>query len=235
MLRTRQAPNIDLELRAELAAGKRRRRRASILLAAFRLIGEERGNFQRVEDFCTAAAISRGTFYNYFTGVEQLYETLANELSHDFDLAVHGVLKDLPSPAAQTAAAVRYYMRAAMDNPRWGWAMLHTSLGKDIFGPEVSERAKRTIQEGIDSGEFSVTSAELGKILLLGSGLAGILEIVRGRAEADVPEQIAQHVLMGLGVPAPKAAKLTVQPLPPLQLMQDEPGVSPVNYWAATS
>ena len=31
----------------------------SILLAAFRLIGEERGDFQRVEDFCTAAGVSR--------------------------------------------------------------------------------------------------------------------------------------------------------------------------------
>ncbi len=135
MLKARASPNIDLARRAEIAAQKRSRTRASILLAAFRLIGEEHGYFQRVEDFCTAAGISRGTFYNYFSGVDVLHEELANELSRDFDMAVHGVMQALDSATARTAAAVRYYMRAAMENPRWGWAMVHTSLGRDVFGP----------------------------------------------------------------------------------------------------
>jgi AcrR family transcriptional regulator len=235
MLKSRATPNIDLARRAEIAAEKRARTRAGILLAAFRLIGEERGDFQRVEDFCTAAAVSRGTFYNYFTGVEQLYDTLATELSRDFDVAVHGVIEQLKGPSAQTAAAVRYYMRAAMDNPRWGWAMVHTSLGKDVFGPDVSERAKRTIQQGIDAGEFNVSSAELGKVLLLGSGLAGILDIVRGRVGPEFPEDMARHILIGLGVPAAKAGKLITLPLPALTLAADDTGASPVNFWATTT
>src|SRR5436309_1161509 len=110
--------NIDPAKRAANAALKRRRTRAGILLAAFRLIGEERGDFQRVEDFCTAAGVSRGTFYNYFSSVETLYETLANELSRDFDSAVHAAMDSMLTAAEQTAAAVRYYMQAAMDNPR---------------------------------------------------------------------------------------------------------------------
>jgi len=232
MLKTRAPANIDLVRRAEIAAEKRRRTRSGILLASFRLIGEERGDFQRVEDFCTAAGISRGTFYNYFPSVEALYETLANELSRDFDSAVHGVIEVMGSAAERTAAAVRYYMQAAIDNPRWGWAMVHTSLGSDVFGPEVSGRAKSTIQEGIDSGEFSIKSAELGKALLLGAGLAGTLDIVRGRVGPDYPREMARHALMGLGVSPDVADRLVRTRLPPISPIADDGLTSPVNFWA---
>lgn len=235
MLKARTAPNIDLARRAEIAAEKRARTRNAILLAAFRLIGEERGDFQRVEDFCSAAGVSRGTFYNYFPSVEALYETLANELSRDFDLAVHGVMEQLPGAAAQTAAAVRYYMQAAIDNPRWGWAMLHTSLGADVFGPEVSRRARATIEEGLRSGEFSIASAELGKAVVLGAGVAGILDIVRGRVGPDYPRQMARQTLMGLGVERARAEALVAEPLPRLQPTGGGGGISPVNYWSSRS
>ncbi len=233
MLKTRSPPNIDLVRRAEIAADKRRRTRSGILMASFRLIGEERGDFQRVEDFCTAAGISRGTFYNYFPSVEALYETLANELSRDFDSAVHGIIEAMSSAAERTAAAVRYYMQAAIANPRWGWAMVHTSLGSDVFGPEVSARAKSTIQEGIDSGEFSIKSAELGKALLLGAGLAGILDIVRGRVGPDYPREMARHTLMGLGVGTEVADRLVRARLPPISPIVDDGVTSPVNFWAS--
>ena len=235
MLRTRTAPNIDLARRAEIAADKRRRTRGAILLAAFRLIGEERGDFQRVEDFCTAAGISRGTFYNYFPSVEALYETLANELSCDFDSAVHDAMAAMGGAAERTSAAVRYYMQAAIDNPRWGWAMVHTSLGSDVFGPEVSARAKSTIQEGIEAGEFTIKSAELGKALLLGAGLAGILDIVRGRVGPDYPREMARHTLMGLGVDPGLADRLVRARLPDIGPVVNEGAASPVNYWSTTA
>ena len=223
--------NIDPAKRAANAALKRQRTRATILLAAFRLIGKDRGDFQRVEDFCTAAGVSRGTFYNYFPGVEALYATLANELSRDFDSAVHRAMESMLTAAERTAAAVRYYMQAAIDNPRWGWAMVHTSMGGDVFGPEVSARARLTIQEGIRAEEFSISSAELGKALVLGTGLAGTLDIVRGRAEPDYPREMARHVLLGLGVEPGLAERVARAPLPPLQPV--ETGASPVNYWAS--
>ncbi len=54
--------------------GKRERTRKKILEAAFGLIGNEKGLTVRIEEICAAADISRGTFYNYFTSLEQLFE-----------------------------------------------------------------------------------------------------------------------------------------------------------------
>jgi AcrR family transcriptional regulator len=232
MRKKRTGVTIDLVRRAEIAAEKRRRTRAGILIAAFRIVGEERGSFKRVEDFCTAAEISRGTFYNYFSGLEPLYSALADELSQDFEAAVHRVMEGMSRSSARAAAAVRYNLRGAMDNPRWGWAMLHTSLGREIFGPQVAARAKLTIQEGIDRGEFRIESAEIGKALLLGASLSATLDILYGRATPDYPERMAHHILMGLGVSRSTADAVVRRPLPRLLPIADKHGASPVNYWA---
>ncbi len=223
---------IDLARRAEIAAEKRNRTRALILVAAFRLIGEENGQFHRVEDFCSAAQVSRGTFYKYFAGIANLYTILADELSADFDAAVHRVMDEKVTSAARASAAVRYYLRAAMENSRWGWAMVHTSMGREIFGPDVSARAKATIEEGIASTEFGLSQAEMGKALLLGACLGGTLDILFGRATPSYPEQMAHSILLGLGVKAKLAKSVSQEPLPSLQSLRTDTGASPVNYWA---
>ncbi len=119
-----------------------------------------------------------------------------------------------------------------MENPRWGWAMVHTSMGREIFGPDVSARAKATIEEGIASGEFGLSTAEMGKALLLGACLGGTLDILFARATPSYPEEMAHGILLALGVDTRLAASVALEPLPILRLVGAENGVSPVNYWA---
>ncbi len=223
---------IDLARRAEIATEKRNRTRSAILVAAFRLIGEERGQFQRVEDFCKAADVARGTFYKYFAGIDSLYTILADELSADFDASVHQVMDAKTTSAARVSAAVRYYLQAALDNPRWGWAMVHTSMGREVFGPDVSGRAKSTIEEGIATGEFHLGTAEMGKALLLGACLGGTLDILHGRTAPSFPNQMARSILLALGVNEDSATAVADEPLPILQSANRECGASPVNFWA---
>ena len=78
--------------------GKRERTRKKILEAAFSLLGNEKGLTVRIEEICAAARISRGTFYNYFTSLEQLFEILAIELSHDLNRALVVVVGRNPEP-----------------------------------------------------------------------------------------------------------------------------------------
>lgn len=232
MERKRAVHKINLARRAEIAADKRKKTRSVILVAAFHLIGEERGHFQRIEDFCKASEIARGTFYKYFTGIENLYAVLADELSSDFDAAVHKVMDVKSTSSSRAAAAVRYYLRAAIDNPRWGWAMVHTSMGREVFGSNVSSRAKATIEEGIASGEFQIATAQMGKALLLGACLGGTLEILHGRADGSYPESMARSILLGLGVSRGIVDAVIEEPLPSLQPLDQIESVSPVNFWS---
>ncbi|RYD29302.1 MAG: TetR/AcrR family transcriptional regulator [Lysobacteraceae bacterium] len=225
-------PRINLVRRAEIATEKRNRTRATLLIAAFHLIGEESGQFQRVEDFCQAAAVSRGSFYKYFTGIANLYAVLAEELSSDFDAAVHQVMDVKTTAAARASAAVRYNLQAAIDNPRWGWAMIHTGMGSEVFGPGVSSRARTTIAEGMASGEFRIATPDLGKAILLGAALGATLDILHGRNGAHYPEQTARSILLALGVEHTTADAVVSEELPVLRPIEGVGGASPVNFWS---
>ena len=141
--------------------GKRERTRKKILEAAFRLIGNEHGLSVRIEEICAAAHISRGTFYNYFTGLEQLFEVLAIELSHDLNGALVAGYDESQSHAEGANAAIQHYLNYARRDPAWAWAMVHLSAFGPTFGSEAWEACHGAIEKGIKAGELRLTLFEI--------------------------------------------------------------------------
>ena len=219
--RERAGRRIDLVRRAEIGAERRSRTRAALLNAALKLFGHAHGRATRIEDVCARARVARGTFYNHFTGIEALLESLSDELTRDFDDAVHAAFELMESPVERTCAAIRYYLHGAIKDPRWGWAMVNSSVRTILFGEQVARRAQATIQEGIDSGDFSIESAFVGRDILLGTGLSGTLSLLHGGTPANYPEKVARQLLLSLGASAAVAASITSKPL------RDLPQVAP--------
>src|SRR4051794_24671514 len=122
--------------RSQIGAEKRSRTLVVLIGAALELFGREEGRLTRIEDVCAKAKVSRGTFYNYFTGMDALIKALSNHISEDFDGAVHAAFERLPTYAEQTCFAVRNYLRRAIEDPQWGWAMVNTSLGRPMYGED---------------------------------------------------------------------------------------------------
>jgi len=204
---------IDHVRRAEIGAERRSRTRATLLNAALELFGHAHGRATRIEDVCAHAQVARGTFYNHFTGIEALLEALSDELIRDFDDAVHAAFATMESPIERTCAAIRYYLHGAIQDPRWGWAMVNSSVRTILFGERVAQRAQATIQEGIDSGDFSIESAIVGRDILLGAGLSGTLSLLHGGTPAHYPEKVARQLLLSLGASEAVAVSLTRRPL----------------------
>lgn len=200
---------VDAKRRAEIGAAKRLRTRAEIVAAALDLFGRPQGRNTRIEDLCARAHISRGTFYNYFEDISQLLEALSAAVTGDFDSAVHRVFLSLGTATERTAAAMRYYLHAPLLDTRWGWAIVNSSVGDSLYGTSVTQHARATIQEGIDAGEFTVASAQVGADFLLGTGMSATVTQLRGGAPRDYPEQVARHMLLALGA-SPRAAVAAV-------------------------
>lgn len=211
--RNRPARKIDRARRAEIGAEKRIRTRAELLDAALDLFGQPHGRNTRIEDVCEKARIARGTFYNYFTGIETLLEALSEELTRDFDAAVHAAFARLNSPVERTAAAVRYYLHGALQDARWGWAIVNSSVGRTLYSEKISRHVHDTIQEGIDSGHFTIDSVDVARDILLGTGISATISLLQGGMPADYPEKITHHVLLSFGTTAAKAAAVTSRPL----------------------
>ena len=218
---------IDPERRAAIGRERRARTRARIIAAAFDIFGDENGLFARIEDVVDLAGVTRATFYNHFAGMVELREALTREVTHDFLMAVTRTINQLPDPRLRSAVAVRFYLRRARKDPKWGWSMLNMSASGLIFGAETYRQAQRTLEEGIASGHFPIKSASLGRDILLGTALAAMGSLVRETMPEDYPEIVAGHILAALGVPLDEARAIARQPLPPLLAEDTAPTTMP--------
>lgn len=202
--------------RAEIGAARRAKSRNSLLTAAFECYGREDGRVVRIEDVCKVAGIARGTFYNHFEDLEQLRYNLLEEMTGEFDRAVHHMFPDLDGPAEQSAVAIRYYLHAAARNPSWGWAMIHSSAPGHIFGETVWHNSLVTIRRGLEENLFHISTAEIGRDILMGTVSAAMVSIMRGTTPPHYPEQVSEHILMSFGVAREMAHTLSNRPLPAL-------------------
>lgn len=214
--------NVDLARRAEIGADRRTRTRARLLDAARTLYGREGGRSTRIEDICAQAGIARGTFYNHFTGLDALQMALFEEISLRFDHAVHVAFEVLGTPTERTCAAVRYYLIHMLDDREWGWCMVNTGMGIGYFHDNVTERVSETIQEGIDAGEFTIETAQAGRDILLGAGLASASSLLAGEVSEAHIVHVAHGVLRGLGVSEADAKRVLAAPLMPLHLSDSD-------------
>ena len=210
----RKSKSENLARRAEIGAERRARSRLQILRASVELFGNEAGRGVRLEDICKGAGISRGTFYNHFNSLDEFAQTLSEELSREFNTSVNAAFAQLELPAEHSAAALRYYLHAAYRAPEWGWAIVNTVTGPTLFGPGVFSSAARVIQTGIDSGEFDLENAELGRDILLGAAFTAMQRLLLGTAEDDYPETVAFRVLRAFGMPRHAAWEIAHRSLP---------------------
>lgn len=211
--------SIDLARRAEIGARRRSRTRAKLLTAARTLFGHAGGRSTRVEDICEEAGVARGTFYNYFSTFDELQAALFEDLSNRFDRAVHVAFERFDGPAERTCAAIRYYLLHVVQDREWGWGMVNTGMGIGFFHDSVTDRVAETIQEGIDTGDFTVDSAQAGRDVLLGSGLAAANTLLTGGTPDRHIAEVATAVLKALGVSDVRARELVRADLPELELV----------------
>jgi AcrR family transcriptional regulator len=219
-MRRKPSKNIDVARRAEIGAERRARTRMELLAAALELFGRAHGRNTRIEDLCTLAHISRGTFYNYFVGIEPLLEALSDVLTRDFDAAVHRAMDQLPGPLERTSAAIRYYLHGALVDSRWGWAVVNSSVGATLYGPGIARQVLASIQQGIDAGHFHIDYADVGRDIVLGTGISATLSLLHGGTRADYPEAVAHHVLLSLGARPSRARVTTARPMSQLPRVQ---------------
>lgn len=191
---------IASERRAEIGQDRRTRTRAAILRAAFDLLGRQDGRSSRIDDICQAAHVSRATFYNYFTSVEELFKATAFDISHDFNDALRAVILRVPSGAFRIAFALRYTLHKSRRDPAWGWAMVNLSAGGPILGEESYLYATQSIDEGILTEQFRIPSTQIGLDLVMGATLAGMITLLQSEQPEDYPELIVAHIFRGLGV-----------------------------------
>lgn len=211
--------DVNRERRLAIGAERRARTRANILAAAFESFGHEQGLFARIEEIAKAAGVTRPTFYNHFSGMEELREALSHEVTHDFLSAVTRAISAYDDPVLRTVFAMRFYIHRAQEDRRWAWSMVNLSANGIIFGSETYRQAERTVREAMEDGAIHIPSSALGRDIILGGTLAAISATVREDVDPHYAEQVARHIVLGLGADAARADAAADHPLPELDVL----------------
>lgn len=209
-------PKLTPERRIAIGQERRAKTRARIIAAAFALFGSQDGLQTRIEEIAQRAGITRATFYDHFTGLADLREAVTYEVTHDFLIAVTHTITLLDDPRERAAVAIRSYLNKTRDDPRWGWSMVNLSANGVIFGAETHQRAEATAIEAIEAGLLRPISSAVARDCILGTSLAAMAAMLRGAQPADYPEQIAETILIALGVDSADAGRIARRPLPAL-------------------
>ena len=210
--------NISLERRAEIGQEKRGRTRKEILSAAYSLVGRKDGHLTCIEEICASTRISRGTFYNYFSSINELFDALAYEISHDINVRIRALLLLMPPGAFRVSAGARFYLHQVRIDQAWGRAMVNLTGTGPQFGLDSLQHVIQAIAEGIELGEFQIPNVEVGCDLVMGTVLSAMMTMVRAPFPDDYPEMIVRQILIGLGVRPRLIADCIGSELPSIQV-----------------
>ena len=207
--------------RTRVAADRREKMRARLIESAMLVFARRGVEGSVIDEVISVAEVSRGTFYHYFRTNEELLAAVAAEVGNQLLQIVDPVIRELPDPAARVTCGIRLALLVARAHPCLAGFM--AKVGPPALGAQslATVYLPRDIEDGIRSGRFAPMPQRLAFDMITGPVLAAFHTLQTEVVPEDYPQQMAQAVLMALGVPKAAAAKAAALPLPPLQLQDD--------------
>lgn len=199
-------------------ARKRRDLRLRLLRAAFPLVAEKGIEHVSISDITADADCAVGSFYSFFETKDVLMQTLIEEALEPLGQAMDTYAETSADAADAVSVAQRYTIELALHEPMWGRFLLQASTSFELDKVGLLERVFRDIQRGMDEGVFTCTDVLAATRVVGGTIIAGILSANIEGSAAQTGERSTEYVLRALGVPARKAQKLSVRPLPNIRL-----------------
>ena len=200
----------------------RREKTRMVLIEAAMLVFARRGvEGSVIDEVITTAEVSRGTFYNYFQGNEDLFAAVAEEVGNQLLDVVDPVVRTIADPAARVAAGVRLTLRVAQGHPHLASFLGRAgtpALGRQSLATDV---LPRDIEEGIARGRFTAVHPRLGFDLIAGPVFAAFHTMLSRPVPESYFRDMAAAILQSLGVAKTTARRLADRPLPDVVLPPD--------------
>jgi TetR/AcrR family fatty acid metabolism transcriptional regulator len=175
-----------------------------ILTVAARLFATHRFHEARMEDIAAAAEVGKGTLYRYFKDKEELYIALLAKASEEMDEQLYQGVAAASGATAKLEALVATYISYFDEHPHLFDLIHHAEAlhrSEEDF-PWLRTRrkgfalVKQIFEEAAERGEFTVHSAELAALMLLG-GVRGVIRFGERPRPPDLAKRILAEFLHG--------------------------------------
>jgi AcrR family transcriptional regulator len=192
---------------------------ARIHAAAMRLFSEMDLTRVSVSDLAAAAGVARGTVYNNLGGTEGLFSRVAAQLVQEMTVRVTLSFDGVDDLAQRMAYGIRLYLRRAHEEPQWGRFLNRFGYSDATLQTLWTTDPVRNLAAGIASGRYAIPSAQMPSavVMLAGTVFAAMLPILDGhRTWRDVSAEVAELLLVALGIARTEARELASREPPPL-------------------
>lgn len=201
---------IDLARRAEIYAEKRSRTQAALVGAAIVVFSEKGLDGATTEDLIREAGVSRGTFYNYFTDMDDVVESVATMLVEDLSAEIAARLRGEAAADVLLAGTLAAYLCKACADRNWGGVVAHLALknAPQPVGATTALGLDRILKKGLAEGVFRFRQLAVARDLVMGASLYALKTVVDAPDDNDYIVTFLEHILLALGT-APKRAHAT--------------------------
>ena len=175
------APSVaDEDHRVRTGAARSEQTRRKLLVAALAVFAEKGTDAPVIDDFIAAAAVARGTFYNYFNTTQALLSAVTAELIDEILFRVDIQVRKIDDPVERVVCGSLLYMHIAVDNPTWGGFMIRAGLRGDAVGKLVDVYLPRDLQMASDAGKARFPSVRAARDLVVGCVMQSIASVLSG-------------------------------------------------------
>lgn len=188
--------------------------RAKLINAALTVMAKKGLDATTINEITEEADVGFGSFYNHFSSKNEIaaiaFEQHAGELG-----AVNDLIGETESdPALAVAYIQRLFLSKAVNDPVWGWFVLHVSNGMPEMSRVFTSRGIRDITHGVTQGRFTTKCPETAMRIILAALLATMHAILEKEVKPSAVNETIECLLVMLGVPAEEAASLSRKRLP---------------------
>ncbi|GHC94364.1 TetR/AcrR family transcriptional regulator [Streptomyces violaceochromogenes] len=197
---------------------RRRAETRRALIHAARQILAETGDTggASIQAIAERADVGFGSFYNHFESKTELFEAAVVDALEEFGQTFDERLTGIDDPAALVAAGFRLSARMADSHPELMQVLRRRGLGHIHSDNGLARRALRDLEAGLASGRFTPADPAVA-LSALGGTLLSLVELRFARPDLDGDQaavNLAEMVLLMLGVPPDDAHEVARRPLP---------------------
>lgn len=200
---------VNLEARAASAARRRARTRERLLDAAEKVVAVKDLQDATIEDFVSAAGVSRGTFYNYFPTVTDLLHALNTRVAGDLDRRLDQLTGHIEDCAARLAAICHAVISNSISDPVRAWVAAHIATSRAPRQRVLEARFADLYREAVACGRFRDVDMTAAYTIAFGAMRMTQRDAVGGAALPAQGVQVVALILAAFGVPFEEAERIS--------------------------
>lgn len=169
-----------------------------------------------IQEITDKADLGLGTFYNYFTSKQEIYQAVLETMLAEFRTGLDRIRSTSKDPAATLALTAKYCARENLLNEDWKQFIIRSKVRGEYYLEQSSDQCLEDILRGVKAGRFKVQDIDFARNLIQGMLRHVSREMNEGRMGIEAINETASCILRMLGLPDVVARAIVQAPLPPV-------------------